>query len=143
MTTLDEARSLMARSVRSLDHIELPLAAALGHRLAIDVCSDVSYPPGDVSAMDGYAVRAADLIRGELLPVSHEIQAGAAPGALPRGAAARIFTGAVLPDGADTVVPQEQADVGEGNVRLEPLPARSHVRLEGQIFRSGESDVVR
>ncbi len=116
MLTLDQARSELADLASPLPPVDADLGAALGHRLAVPPRSDVAVPPGDVSAMDGYAVRHEDLLSGEALSVVFEITAGSVPPALPEGVAARIFTGAVLPAGADTVVQQELAVVdGDGS----------------------------
>jgi molybdopterin molybdotransferase len=88
--------------------------------------------------MDGYAVRHADVTAGDALPVAFEVQAGTLPGPLSQGQVARIYTGAVLPYGADTVVPQEQATAGEdGVVRLELVAVGSHVRSRGEVFSAG------
>jgi molybdopterin molybdotransferase len=136
--TFDEARALIAARVTSLDPVEVPLGEALGCRISEPPRSDVDSPPDHVSAMDGYAVRHADVARGDALPVAFEVQAGTVAGPLPAGQAARIFTGAVLPEGADTVVPQEQAVVGEpGVVRLEPLEIGAHVRRRGEVLAVG------
>lgn len=138
MITLDEARGLLAAQVTFLEPVVLPLGEALGCRIAVPPRSDVDLPPGHVSAMDGYAVRHADVAAGGAMPIAFEVQAGALAGQLPVGQAARIFTGAVLPDGADTVVPQEQATVADsGVVSLEPLSVGSHVRPRGEVFTSG------
>jgi molybdopterin molybdotransferase len=140
MISFDEARGLLAERVRALDPVELDLSDALGCRIAVPPQSDVNAPPGDVSAMDGYAMRHSDLAACAPLPVAFEVQAGRISGPLPKGNAARIFTGAVLPEGADTVVPQEQATVkADGSVELEPLAARSHVRAKGEIMAAGEA----
>jgi molybdopterin molybdotransferase len=90
--------------------------------------------------MDGYAARHADLQLGLPLPVAFEIQAGHVSGPLPTGHAARIFTGAVLPTGADTVVPQEEAAVDDdGSVRLQPLPCGAHLRRRGEVLAAGSA----
>jgi len=114
---------------------------ALGRVLAEPVVARLSQPPAAVSAMDGYAVRAADL--GTLpasLRVIGTVAAGIAPAmSLKAGEAARIFTGAVLPQGGDTIVIQENCDrdgdtvvVREGTTNL-----GQHVRAEGNDFRLG------
>jgi molybdopterin molybdotransferase len=139
MITLDEARALVRARATPLDPVVVPLGEALGCRIAEPPSSDVDSPPGQVSAMDGYAVRHADVANGDVLPIAFEVQAGTVAGHLPVGHAARIFTGAVLPEGADTVVPQEQAVVDEnGVVELEPLAVGSHVRRRGEVFPVGE-----
>lgn len=140
MITFDEARALVAKHAQSLDPVEVSLGDSLGCRIAVAPRADVDSPPGNVSAMDGYAVRHADLSRGGVMPVAFEVQAGALGGQLPQGSAARIFTGAVLPEGADTVVPQEQATIGEnGEVKLQELAAGSHVRWCGEVFAVGQT----
>ena len=139
MMTLDEARALVAARVSPLEAVEVPLGDSLGCRIARAPRSDVDSPPGHVSAMDGYAVRHVDLDPRGPLPVAFEVQAGSQPARLPHGHAARIFTGAVLPEGADTVVPQEQSVVGEsGEVVVEPLAIGSHVRRRGEVITVGQ-----
>ena len=87
----------------------LPLSSALGRVLAQEVRSTIDVPPADNTAMDGYALRSADVsAAGTRLPVSQRIPAGAVPQPLQPGTAARIFTGGLIPPGADAVVMQEQ-----------------------------------
>ncbi|WCD83506.1 molybdopterin molybdotransferase MoeA [Pseudomonas sp. TUM22785] len=119
---------------------EVALADADGRVLAEPLVAGLDLPPWDNSAMDGYALRLADW-NGEPLVVSQRIQAGSAPGALQPGTCARIFTGAPLPEGADTVEMQENAEVlDDGRVRfIEPMSARQNVRPKGQETRSGET----
>ena len=138
MLSLDEARARLASRVTALPAVHRPLEDASGLRLAASPLADADLPPADLAAMDGYAARDVDLAAGTPLPVAFVVPAGAAPGALPAGAAARIFTGAVVPAGADTVVPQEDAELlADGRVHLDRLPAGSHVRRCGEIFRAG------
>src|SRR5690606_26538580 len=82
----------------------VPLADALGRVQAREHRSPIAVPANDNGAMDGYAVRTADLASSRRLPVSQYIPAGAAPKPLSAGSAARIFTGAPIPAGADAVV---------------------------------------
>lgn len=119
---------------------EVALADADGRVLAEPLVAGLDLPPWDNSAMDGYALRLADW-SGEPLVVSQRIQAGSAPGPLQPGTCARIFTGAPLPEGADTVEMQENAEVlDDGRVRfIEPMSARQNVRPKGQETRSGET----
>ena len=120
MLSLDEAlaRLLAVARDRVIADIEkLSTFDALGRVLARPVSSALDVPPADNTAMDGYAMRAADVpAAGALLPVSQRIPAGVVGTALPAGTAARIFTGAQLPPGADAVVMQEQCEAvaGEG-----------------------------
>lgn len=134
MMTLDSARSLLAEHARPLPAVEVALLDALGCRLAESPRADVDLPTADVSTMDGYAAHAVDLAPGAPLPVAFEAPAGDTPPSLPRGSVARIFTGAVIPDGADTVVPQEQAEIqSEGTVRLAPAEAGQFIRRKGEL----------
>jgi len=142
MILLDEARSLLARAVQPLPPVSVALADALGRSLAEPVRSDIDLPTADVSAMDGYAVRHEDLAAGEALPVTSEVAAGDVGDPLGPGSAARIFTGAPLPPGADTVVPQEQATTeDDGRVRLEPCVQGAPVRRRGEVVAAGEEVV--
>lgn len=115
------------------------LAEADGRVLAEPLIAALDLPPWANSAMDGYALRLADW-NGQALPVSQRIQAGTAPTPLEPGTCARIFTGAPLPEGADTVEMQENAELDEsGGVNFrEALKAGQNVRAQGQETRIGE-----
>lgn len=106
------------------DAIEtVPTQDALNRVLATDIHSALDVPPADISAMDGYAVRAGDVVAGRPMRVSQRVPAGYAPGgALEAGTAARVFTGAQLPAGADTVVIQEQAQAHGETVVFDAAP---------------------
>jgi molybdopterin molybdotransferase len=139
-----EARQRLLDGLPRLDTgVErLPLDDALGRILAHDLVAPVSVPAWDNSAMDGYAVRAADLgpDGGAELAVSQRIPAGVAPAPLQSGTAARIFTGAPVPAGADTVVMQEDCTETGGRVRIERLPgAGANIRAAGEDIRAGEA----
>jgi molybdopterin molybdotransferase len=113
------------------------LTAALGRVLAAPQTSAITVPPADNSAMDGYAVRVADVpAAGVRLPVSQRILAGAVGETLAPGTAARIFTGAPVPGGADAVLMQEYCAAEDGEVVIHALP-----RLGENIRRAGE-DIV-
>ena len=113
----------------------------LGRVLAAEVVSRLDVPPADNTSMDGYAMRAADVpAPGTLLPVSQRIPAGVVGAALQPGTAARIFTGAQVPPGADAVVMQERCEVvpgeGLGAVRVQEVPAVGQwVRRRGEDVR--------
>jgi molybdopterin molybdotransferase len=115
------------------------LAEAEGRVLATELVATLDLPPWPNSAMDGYALRLADL-QAEPLPVSQRIFAGHAPEPLQPGTCARIFTGAPMPAGADCVEMQENTEVLEdGRVRfLEALTLDQNVRPQGQETRKGE-----
>ncbi len=116
----------------------LPLAAALDRYIAADIDSPIDVPPWANSAMDGYALRVADLAEGRALPVSQRIAAGQSGTPLLPGTAARIFTGAPLPAGADTVVMQEDCRLIDGAAQIEvPAHAGANVRPRGDDIRAG------
>lgn len=117
----------------------LPLEACLGRILALPQQSTVAAPPLDNSAMDGYAVRVADLTGGDtLLPVSQRIPAGQVGLPLQPGTAARIFTGAPIPAGADAVVMQEHCTTEGEQVRIAHAPrAGENIRRAGEDIAPG------
>ena len=114
------------------------LADALHRVLAGAHCAAIDVPPGDNSAMDGYALRAGDA--GCQLPVVQRIAAGDTPQILPPGTAARIFTGALVPVGADAVVLQEDCERSGDMVRVPgEIDVGQHIRRRGQDMRAGET----
>lgn len=136
MIIFEDARALLARRVEPLPAAPRSLISALGCRLAAMAHAAVDYPAADVSAMDGYAVRGAEL-PGEF-GVAFTAAAGGPPAPLPAAAAARIFTGASLPPGADTVVIQEVAEARpDGRVRLPATTPGANVRRRGEVFARG------
>ncbi|WP_346831411.1 gephyrin-like molybdotransferase Glp [Pseudomonas abietaniphila] len=132
LMSLAEATSITERET-------VVLADAQGRVLADDLISTLDLPPWPNSAMDGYALRMADWT-GEPLPVSQRIFAGQAPQPLQPGTCARIFTGAPVPEGADCVEMQENAEVQpDARVRfLEPLRALQNIRPKGQETTVGD-----
>ena len=139
LLSLDEALERLLAAVVPLAETEtVDTFDALGRVLAVAVQSTVDVPPADNSAMDGYALRTADVpAAGTLLPVSQRIPAGTPPQPLATGTAARIFTGAQIPAGADAVVMQELCGAEGDAVRVQTVPA-----LGASIRRRGE-DVAR
>lgn len=129
----------MAEAATIHEHETVALAAAQGRVLAEDMLSSLDLPPWPNSAMDGYALRLADWT-GEPLRVSQRIFAGQAPEALEPGTCARIFTGAPVPEGADCVEMQENAEVlDDQRVRFtEPLGIGQNIRPQGQETRAGD-----
>ena len=118
--------------------IELPLLDALGHVLAQDVVSPIAVPGYDNSAMDGYALRAAEA--AQPLPISQRIAAGAVGYALEPGTAARIFTGAPIPPGADAVVMQENCEEQNQVVSVSgAVSVGQNIRPRGQDIATGET----
>jgi molybdopterin molybdotransferase len=140
MLSTQEALDAVLAAARPLGQSEtVDTLAANGRVLAADVIATLDVPPMDTSAMDGYAVRVADLQGAEtVLPVSQRIPAGHAPEPLASGTVARIFTGAPVPRGADAVVMQEQCEVrDDGSVVIRHTPA------EGEFVNRQGADIRR
>lgn len=135
-----QQRLLALAEAASIDAVErVSLAAADGRVLAEALIAPLDLPPWDNSAMDGYALRLADW-QGESLSVSQRVLAGDAPQPLQPGTCARIFTGAPVPAGADTVEMQENIELDEdGRVRFrERLRPGQNIRRQGQETRRGD-----
>ena len=144
--TLDEALARLLAAVQPLAQPEtLTTFDALGRVLAADVASLLDVPPEDNTAMDGYALRVADVSAvATVLPVSQRIPAGVVGEALQPGTAARIFTGAQVPRGADAVVMQEQCEAVDGGVRVNVVPeAGQWVRRRGEDVQRGSIVLAR
>ena len=144
MLTVEEA---LARVLEGADPVDVEVVSTLeadGRVLATDVVSTLDVPPLDNSQMDGYAVRSVDVpAAGTTLRVSQRIAAGHVGAALEPGTAARIFTGAPLPAGADAIVIQE-ACVAEGDrVMINEVPQRgAWIRRAGMDIAAGDTVVA-
>jgi len=139
MLPIDEARTEVLRAVRPLGDEELAVADALDRVLAEEVTAAHDVPPFANSAMDGFALRAADAASGRLR-IAGESRAGA-PAERPvgEGEAIRISTGAVMPDGADAVVPVERTQEADEELTIEgDVTAGDHVRGAGEDLRADE-----
>jgi molybdopterin molybdotransferase len=139
---IDEVERILRERVMPVAEIEtVPLNAAYGRVMANDILAPIDLPPFDNSAVDGYAVRAVDLDRNSetRLAVTERVTAGTAPArALAAGAAIRIFTGAPMPAGADTVFMQEDVRRAGETVLVPPgLAAGANRRLAGEDVRAG------
>ena len=139
MLSAEQLLSELLARARTLEEVEMvPLDGALGRVLGRGVASKVTVPPMDNSSMDGYAVRAAEVTPGEPMWVSQRIAAGHMGEYLQAGTAARIFTGAPIPPGADTVIIQENAIVEGEEVRFPVLPRRGeNIRRAGEDILAG------
>lgn len=137
---VEDALSTILARVPAVTPETVPLAEALGRVLAAPVVAQHYQPPFDASAMDGYALRAADAQNGEPLRIAGTSQAGARfARPLAAGEAVRIFTGAPLPDGADTVMMQEEAERSGDEVRFTASVRHGHsVRPKGNDFGTGD-----
>jgi len=144
MMSVDEAVSIIAARVTAVRDIEtVSLTAADGRILAKDISAPLPLPPFTNSAVDGYAVRSGDLaqVEEQAFPVAGRVQAGAsAQGPVEPGHAVRIFTGAPMPQGADTVFMQEDVRLDQGKVVLPAgLKPGANVRPAGEDIPAGHS----
>jgi molybdopterin molybdotransferase len=141
MLTADECLEFLLAQARLLCEVEtVATEQALGRVLAEDQVSTVTVPPHDNSAMDGYAIRVSDLTGEQTeLPVSQRIAAGQVGEALAAGTAARIFTGAPIPPGADAVVMQEHTQQQDGHVIIKGThrPGQN-IRRAGEDLKTGD-----
>lgn len=130
----DVAQSRLASAGKPLQNIEtLSLREARGRILAETVTATLDLPPADNSAMDGYAIRFADYQAGVALPVQQRCFAGQTPDPLQPGKATRLFTGSLLPAGADTIIMQEVCVEADDKVTIQKAP-----QLGAQVRRRGE-----
>jgi molybdopterin molybdotransferase len=138
MKDLSEALALVLDGIEPVGSERLPLVEAAGRVLTADVPAAIDLPPFDRSAMDGYALRAAE--SGGPLRVTGDIAAGdPADRALEPGTAVRISTGAALPPGADAILRVEDATQADGHVcAAAPVPAGAHVRVRGEDLHAGD-----
>jgi molybdopterin molybdotransferase len=138
--SFDEAIKLLTTVARPLGSERVPLAAAHGRVLAAPVVAQVSSPPQHVSAMDGYAVRDADVraLPAELRVAGESFAGRAHAGVLPVGATVRIFTGAPVPEGAERVVIQENVQREGDSAVVLTLGDSRYIRTAGSDFAVGE-----
>ncbi len=146
MISVEEALSIIAAAVSAGTEEQVRLEDALGRVLAREVVSDTDWPPFETSAMDGYAVRMADVSRpgDRLLERTEPVAAGdLLPPPLRSGEVVRVMTGAPLPELAEAVIPVERARREEGRVIFEVAPAPgAHIRRRAESIRQGSSVVA-
>jgi molybdopterin molybdotransferase len=141
MISVDEAWALIAQATPLTDTEIVPLRHASGRVLASDISAKRTQPPRDVSAMDGYAVRFDDLQSGmtEFSLIGEAPAGGEFSGQVAQGEAVRIFTGGIVPDGADHVVIQEDIQADAENLTvIDAQTATHHIRKAGQDFAHGD-----
>lgn len=141
MISVEEAVTTVVAAFRPLPAEIVGLEAALGRVLAEDVGARLSQPPADLSAMDGYAVRAADAraVPATLRLVGQSAAGAGYPNVVGPGEAVRIFTGAPVPPGADAVVIQENTEGRGGEVLIREVARRGHhIRRKGEDFAEGD-----
>ena len=139
MRPFEDMRAALLAAATPLSTVEqVPTAEALGRVLAVDQISSLDVPPLDNSSMDGYALRCADVpAAGARLVVAQRIPAGSVGHSLAPGTAARIFTGAPIPHGADAVVMQELCSLDGDGVLIDHLPR------PGEWIRRAGEDIAR
>ncbi|MGI8723853.1 MAG: molybdopterin molybdotransferase MoeA [Methyloceanibacter sp.] len=140
LLSVADALARILDGLTPLDTETVALTEAHGRVLAEDLAARLTQPPFDASAMDGYAVRAEDVVT---LPATLQLIGESAAGAgfkgdVRRGQTVRIFTGAPVPNGADTIVIQENAEAAVGVVTVTETEPGRHIRPRGQDFNQGE-----
>jgi molybdopterin molybdotransferase len=140
MLDFDIAQSRLADAGKRPTMTETcPLYRAAGRVLAQPVIAMLDLPPADNSAMDGYAIRYSDYQPGRQFPVQQRCFAGVQPEPLQEGRTIRLFTGSLMPKGADTVVMQEDCDEVDNTLTIRTNPQNSaHVRKQGGDVRKGD-----
>lgn len=144
MISVDEARKRILTSLSPVPAESISVDAGLGRVLAADVVARVTQPPAAVSAMDGYAVRGSDVATAPVILTQIGIvpAGGAFAGSVGPGQCVRIFTGAPLPAGADTIVIQEDTHAqGQRITVQEAAPTGRYVRAAGLDFKAGEAGI--
>lgn len=141
LLSVAEALARVTHALQPLETERVPLESASGRVLAEDLAARVTQPPFDASAMDGFAVRAKDVA---VLPATLRLIGVSAAGTgfdgeVGEGETVRIFTGAPVPQGADTIVIQEDAEQSHGVVTAKKVELHAHIRPRGQDFKEGES----
>lgn len=137
LMAVDAARERMLAACERLEAETVPLAEAAGRVLGEDVLAVRDQPPFNASAMDGWAVRAAET-PGRLVIVGESAAGTAFAGEMPPGAAVRIFTGAPIPAEADAIVIQEDAERAGETVAVPATAGGNHIRRQGKDFAAGD-----
>jgi molybdopterin molybdotransferase len=140
MLSVAEALERVLTGAAPLDQETVPLADAHERVLAADLAAKVAQPPFAASAMDGYAVRLADVgtLPAQLKIIGESAAGRPFPGSVRAGETARIFTGAAVPDGADYIIIQENVSAENGVATIREVNAGSSIREAGGDFREGE-----
>lgn len=140
MISVNEARNRILKGLKPVSPEMVALNQAYKRVLAQPVCARLTVPPADVSAMDGYALRAADASENTILQLIGEAPAGHPfSGQVGAGQTVRLFTGSVVPDGADAVLIQENTTVLAQGIKVnESVAAGKNIRRAGQDFAAGD-----
>jgi len=140
LLSVAEALARVTHGLQPLETERVPLESASTRVLAEDLAARVTQPPFDASAMDGYAVRATDVavLPATLRLIGVSVAGTGFDGEVGEGETVRIFTGAPVPQGADTIVIQEDAEQAHGVVTARRVELHAHIRPRGQDFKEGE-----
>jgi molybdopterin molybdotransferase len=136
----ERAQTLLSQAAPAITRQEtVSLVSAVGRILATDLTATIDLPPADNSAMDGYAIRFADYQPDVALPIQQYVYAGDMPSPLIPGQATRLFTGSLLPNGADTIVMQENTRDSDGQVLITSAPNQGEfVRRRAMDTQAGQ-----
>ncbi len=140
MISVAQALSILSQNRPALEPGDIHIEKSLGRRCAQSLSAKLSMPPSDVSAMDGYALKLADSVKGKRLTVIGEAPAGKPfEGRVSDGEAVRIFTGGFMPEGADNVVIQENCERSGETVTINQTSETArHIRKAGLDFHKGQ-----
>lgn len=141
MISVEEAKKLIVVTAKSLPPVQMEISKALNHVLAEAVFSTIDYPPFHQSAMDGFAVFHSDISSLNEIKIIGEAPAGNPfKGKVSSGQAVQIFTGAKIPEGADTVIIQEKVSIKKGKVIPDgsPLLKGANIREKGSQIKNGD-----
>lgn len=139
MKDYSEALELVLAGIEPLEAETVPLPAAEGRVLAAPASAVIDLPPFDRTAMDGFAVRAADVHEGAVLEIVGDLAAGGGTVPVRPGTAARISTGAAIPEGADSILKVEDTSVEDGRVTAHAsVPLGLHIRRRGEDVHAGD-----
>jgi molybdopterin molybdotransferase len=140
LISVEEALARVLDGVTPLAAEEIPLGEAHGRVLAVTLASRRTQPPADLSSMDGYAVQAADLttITASLRLIGESAAGKPFDGTMKAGETVRIFTGSVMPQGAEQVVPQENVVRNGDQIAINLPPKSKFVRRQGLDFKAGQ-----
>lgn len=140
MLSVDRAlNQILSNAKRIVETEVVPLKVANGRVLAKDITAQMSMPPFDQSAMDGYAVKFDEIPTSKSMPLKQRVPAGQAPSEHIPNSAARIFTGAAIPRGADCVIIQENVEATKESIRLEgEFTLGQNIRLQGSEVNKGD-----
>ncbi len=141
MISVEAAKKLIDVTAKSLPPVQLEISMALNQVLAETVFSPIDYPPFDQSAMDGFAVFHSDILEQKAIDIIGEAPAGNPfNGKIFKGQSVQIFTGAKIPEGADTVIIQERVSIEKGKIISDgsPLAKGANIREKGSQIKKGD-----